>query len=106
MKTKTNTEISFYPSLSPYGRTGRWTDRQTDRLTEKRIYPGCPGHPDGFLQVDTLLLYPSLSPHGRTDGGTNTLALRGLEEPAHALRGLEEPFSSCADVSVFGSGKK
>jgi hypothetical protein len=26
-----------------------------------------------------------------TDGGTNTLALRGLEEPAHALRGLEEP---------------
>ena len=22
----------------------------------------------------------------------NTLALRGLEEPAHALRGLEEPF--------------
>ncbi len=28
----------------------------------------------------------------RTDGGMNTLALRGLEEPAHALRGLEEPF--------------
>ncbi len=25
---------------------------------------------------------------GRTDRGTNTLALRGLEEPAHALRGL------------------
>ncbi len=33
-----------------------------------------------------------------TDGGTNTLTLRGLEEPAHALRGLEEPFSSCAVV--------
>ncbi len=27
-----------------------------------------------------------------TDGETNTLALRGLEEPAHALHGLEEPF--------------
>jgi hypothetical protein len=26
-----------------------------------------------------------------TDGETNTLASRGLEEPAHALRGLEEP---------------
>ena len=25
------------------------------------------------------------------DRGTTTLALRGLEEPAHALRGLEEP---------------
>ena len=29
----------------------------------------------------------------RTDRETNTLASRGLEEPAHALRGLEEPFS-------------
>ncbi len=36
----------------------------------------------------------------------NTLTSRGLEEPAHALRGLEEPFSSCAVVSVFGSGGK
>ncbi len=27
-----------------------------------------------------------------TDREMNTLALRGLEEPAHALRGLEEPF--------------
>ena len=27
-----------------------------------------------------------------TDRGTNTLALRGLKEPAHASRGLEEPF--------------
>ncbi len=56
------------------------------------------GHPDGFLQVNTLLLYTSLSPYSQTDGqtdrqtdgGTTTLALRGLEEPAHALRGLEE----------------
>ncbi len=29
---------------------------------------------------------------GMTDGGMNTLALCGLEEPAHASRGLEEPF--------------
>ena len=28
----------------------------------------------------------------QTDRETNTLALRGLEEPAHASRGLEEPF--------------
>ena len=32
------------------------------------------------------------------DRGTNTLALRGLEESAHASRGLEELFSSCAVV--------
>ncbi len=42
--------------------------------------------------------YPSLSPYRQTDritdGGTNTLAARGLEEL----------FSSCAVVSVFGSG--
>jgi hypothetical protein len=39
--------------------------------------------------------HPSLSPYsptdGMTDGGTNTLAVRGLEEL----------FSSCAVVSVF-----
>jgi hypothetical protein len=44
--------------------------------------------------------YPSLSPYRQmnriTDGGTNTLAARGLEEL----------FSSCAVVSVFGSGGK
>jgi hypothetical protein len=40
------------------------------------------------------------------DGGANTLASRGLEEPAHALRGLEEPFFQFAVVSVFGSGVK
>ncbi len=46
--------------------------------------------------INTLLLYPLSYPlhtdrltDGQTDGGTNTLASRGLEEPAHALRGLE-----------------
>jgi hypothetical protein len=29
---------------------------------------------------------------GQTDRLTNTIALHGLEEPAHASRGLEEPF--------------
>ena len=44
--------------------------------------------------MNTLLLYiPLLALTDRmTDRGTNTLALRGLGEPAHALRGLEEPF--------------
>ncbi len=63
---------------------------------------------------------------------SDTLASRGLEEPAHATRGLEEPFfpvvllcqflvtagnrwkkkvlvvclAGCAVVSVFGSGGK
>ncbi len=43
-----------------------------------------------------------------TDGETNTLALGGLEEPAHASRGLEELFFQlcCCVVSVFGSGGK
>ena len=37
-----------------------------------------------------------------TDGGTNTLASRGLEEPAHASRGLEEPiFQLCCCVSFW-----
>ncbi len=44
--------------------------------------------------------YPPLSPYRQTDritdGGTNTLAACGLEEL----------FSSCAVVSVFGSGGK
>ncbi len=35
-------------------------------------------------------------------GGTNTLASRGLEEPAHALRGLEGPFFQlCCCVSFW-----
>ncbi len=38
----------------------------------------------------------------RTDRETNTLASRGLEEPAHALRGLEEPFFQlCCCVSFW-----
>ncbi len=40
--------------------------------------------------INTLLLYPSLNPHRLTNGETNTLASRGLEEPAHASHGLEE----------------
>jgi hypothetical protein len=39
---------------------------------------------------------------GRTDRGTNTLTLRGLEEPAHTSRGLEEPFFQlCCCVSFW-----
>ena len=39
---------------------------------------------------------------GLTDGEMNTLALRGLEEPAHASRGLEEPFFQlCCCVSFW-----
>ncbi len=49
-----------------------------------------------------------------TGGETNTLASRGLEEPAHALRVLEEPFFQlCCCVSFwfwreigFGSGAR
>ncbi len=38
----------------------------------------------------------------KTDGETNTLASRGLEEPAHASRGLEEPFFQlCCCVSFW-----
>jgi hypothetical protein len=37
-----------------------------------------------------------------TDREINTLALRGLEEPAHASRGLEEPFFQlCCCVSIW-----
>ncbi len=50
--------------------------------------------------INTLLLHiPLLAfTDSRNYGETNTLALRGLEEPAHASRGLEELFSSCAVV--------
>ncbi len=56
--------------------------------------------------INTLLLYPSLSPYSQMDGGTNggrnTLALRGLEEPAHASRGHKEPFFQlCCCVSFW-----
>ncbi len=51
-----------------------------------------------FVLINTLLLYiPLLAlTDGQTDRETNTLAARGLEEL----------FSSCAVVSVFGSGGK
>ncbi len=40
--------------------------------------------------------------HRWTDGETNTLALHGLEEPAHASRGLEELFFQlCCCVSFW-----
>ncbi len=68
-----NTLLLYIPLLVL---THIWTDGRTDWQTEKRIYPGWAGHPDGFLQVypgwaghpdgflqvNTLLLYPSLSP--------------------------------------------
>ncbi len=49
--------------------------------------------------VYTLLLY-SLDPYRRTDGQTDR------ETNTLASRELEELFSSCAVVSVFGSGGK
>ncbi len=50
------------------------------------------------LFYSTLLAFTD----GRTDRGTNTLALRGLEEPAHASRGLEELFLRlCCCVSFL-----
>ena len=42
----------------------------------------------------------------QTDRETNTLASRGLEEPAHASRGLEEPFFQLCCCVSFGSGGK
>ncbi len=55
--------------------------------------------PENFL-VNTLLLYiPLLT---LTDGETHTLALCGLEEPAHALHGLEKLFFQlCCCVSFW-----
>ncbi len=48
------------------------------------------------LFYSTLLALTHRLTDGRTDRQTdrksNTLALRGLEESAHASRGLEEPF--------------
>ncbi len=91
----------FYSTLLAL--THRRTDRQTDRETNSLASRGLeePAHASrGLFLINTLLLYPSLSPYFQTDGRTdrrtdgltdretNTLALRGLEEPAHALRGL------------------
>ncbi len=52
------------------------------------------------------ILYAISVHYEHLESGKNTLASRGLEEPAHASRGLEELFSSCAVVSVLGSGGK
>jgi hypothetical protein len=50
------------------------------------------------LFYSTLLAFTD----GQTDGQRNTLASRGLEEPAHALRGLEESFLHlCCCVSFW-----
>ena len=53
--------------------------------------------------INTLYSIPLLAlTDGQTDRGTNTLASRGLEEPAHASRGLEEPFFQlCCCVSFW-----
>ncbi len=57
---KTNTEISFSFSLTLFYSIPllALTHRQKDRWTEKQIYPGWAGHPDGFLQV-----YPGWAGH-------------------------------------------
>ena len=44
--------------------------------------------------------YPSLSPYSRTD------RIMDREINTLAARGLEELFSSCAVVSVLGTGRK
>ncbi len=48
----------------------------------------------------TFTPYPSLSPYRQTDRQTDR------ERNTLAARGLVELFSSCAVVSVFGSGGK
>ncbi len=54
------------------------------------------------LFYSTLLALTYRQTDGRTDGETNTLALRGLEEPAHASPGLREPFFQlCCCVSFW-----
>jgi hypothetical protein len=56
-----------------------------------------------FTLFYSTLLTPSLAlTDGRTDRESNTLASRGLEEPAHASRGLEESFFQlCCCVSFW-----
>ena len=44
------------------------------------------------LVYSTLLALTHRQMDRQTDRESNTLALRGLEEPAHASRGLEDPF--------------
>ncbi len=70
IKMKTNTEISFSFRLTLFYSIPllALTHRQMDRQTEKWIYPGWAGHPDGFLQV-----YPGCA--GRTLTGSSRLNL-------------------------------
>ncbi len=111
---KNNTEISFSFWLILFYSIAllALTHGQNDGRIEERINPmwaghpdgflqvnpGCAGHPDGFLQVNPVWA-------GHPDGFLqvkHTLALRGLEEPAHASRGLEEPFFQlCCCVSFW-----
>ncbi len=58
------------------------------------------------LFYSTLLALTDRQTHRRTDRETTTLALRGLEEPAHTLRGLVEPFFQLCCCVSFGSGGK
>ncbi len=55
------------------------------------------------LVLLTLFYSTLLTLTGRqTDRDSDTLASRGLEEPAHASRGLEEPFFQlCCCVSIW-----
>ena len=84
--------LLLYPSLNPHRRTdGRRKEfilcglATLTRLLQ--VNPGWAGHPDRFLQVNTLLLYiPLLALTDRqTDRETNTLASRGLVEPFFQL---------------------
>ncbi len=61
------------------------------------------------LFYSTLLTLTDGQTDRQMERETNTLASRGLEEPAHASRGLEEPFFQLCCmlvVSGFGSGGK
>ncbi len=57
MKTYTEIFFSFWLTLFYSIPLLALTHRQNDGRTEEQINPGCVGHPDGFLQVNTLLLY-------------------------------------------------
>ncbi len=96
--------LLLYPSLSPYTQT----DWRTDRQTESQINPGCAGGTlTGSSRLTLFYSIPLLALTHRqtdrqTDRETNTLASRGLEEPAHASPGLEELFLQlCCCVSFL-----
>ncbi len=58
------------------------------------------------LFYSTLLTLTDGQTDRQRDKETNTLASRGLEEPAHASRGLEELFFQlCCCVSFCSGGK-